>query len=79
MADPDPIAPLAFRAMDDQPSLQRFDELKRRQPLATLPLRDELQDNKEIEQINVLGPDAHSPSSGCRCSRVCRRRLIPGC
>lgn len=79
MAYPDTIAPLAFRAMDDQPALQRFDELKGRQPFARLPLGDELQDNEEIEQINVLGRDAHSPSSGCRCSRVCRRRLIPGC
>lgn len=30
MADPDPIAPLAFRAMRDKPCLQRFDELERR-------------------------------------------------
>lgn len=49
MSYPDAIAPLAFRTVDNQPGLQRFDELERRQPLASLPLRDELQDNKEIE------------------------------
>ncbi|KKL43866.1 hypothetical protein DI458_16240 [Burkholderia contaminans] len=28
MTYPDSIAPLAFRSMDDQPCLQRFDELR---------------------------------------------------
>jgi len=60
---PDTIAPLAFRAMDDKPCLQRFHELNRRQPLARFPFGDQLKGNKETEQVHVPGRDAHGWSS----------------